>query len=157
MHLFVLVIASLLALVTSFSLPHQPRFLNSLINLYLWLISISLFRSGQFSARRRAPCRALAVPSSTAARTLLSLIPAATITSVLGGILSGGLHAVSGPDHLAAVLPRCLGKRWWVSCRIGAVWALGHGVSASLLGIFAFFLKGKIELQCMIFSKHFHS
>ena len=48
-----------------------------------------------------------------------------------------------GPDHLAAVLPRCIGKRWWIASRIGAMWALGHGVSASLLGLFAFFLKGE--------------
>lgn len=75
----------------------------------------------------------------------MSLFPAASITAAAGGVLAGGLHAISGPDHLAAVLPRCIGKRWWVSSRIGALWAFGHGISAGLLGLFAFFVKGRLS------------
>ena len=30
----------------------------------------------------------------------------------LGGVFAGGLHSVTGPDHLAALLPICIGKRW---------------------------------------------
>ncbi len=33
-----------------------------------------------------------------------------TATTVSGGLLAGMLHAVSGPDHLAALLPRVIGK-----------------------------------------------
>ena len=32
----------------------------------------------------------------------------------------------TGPDHLAALLPRCIGKRWYQAMRIGAVWGLGR-------------------------------
>lgn len=53
----------------------------------------------------------------------------------------------SGPDHLAALLPRCVGQRWYRASRIGALWGMGHGVSVMLLGITAFFVKGKILSQ----------
>ncbi|KAG5182191.1 hypothetical protein JKP88DRAFT_164788 [Tribonema minus] len=62
-----------------------------------------------------------------------------------GGVLAGGLHAISGPDHLAALLPRIMGKAWPVAMRIGAVWGLGHGFSATLIGLAAFFLKDRIQ------------
>ncbi len=32
------------------------------------------------------------------------------VTTVGGGLLAGMLHAISGPDHLAALLPRVIGK-----------------------------------------------
>lgn len=73
------------------------------------------------------------------------LSPVVTGTAIIGGALAGGLHALSGPDHLAAVVPRCIGKRWWIASRVGALWAIGHGLSASLLGLFAFFLKGRLS------------
>jgi cytochrome c biogenesis protein CcdA len=62
-----------------------------------------------------------------------------------GGILAGGLHAVTGPDHLAAILPASVGQNFLGGAKIGAVWGLGHGVTATILGAFAFFLKGKIS------------
>jgi hypothetical protein len=46
-----------------------------------------------------------------------------------------------GPDHLAALLPRCIGQRWHRSIRVGAIWGIGHGISATLLGCVAFFIK----------------
>ena len=50
-----------------------------------------------------------------------------------------------GPDHLAAILPSSVGKSAWHGARIGAIWGLGHGLSATFLGFCAFFLKGKIS------------
>lgn len=47
----------------------------------------------------------------------------------------------TGPDHLAALLPRCCGQRWFHAGRVGALWGLGHGMSATLLGVVAFALK----------------
>ena len=67
--------------------------------------------------------------------------------SILGGLLSGGLHAISGPDHLAALLPPSVGKPGWYGLRLGATWGLGHGVSAIFLGMCAFFLKGRMSEQ----------
>jgi len=62
-----------------------------------------------------------------------------------GGFFAGGLHAISGPDHLAALIPRCCGQRWFRAGRIGALWGMGHGVSATLLGIIAFALKNRLN------------
>lgn len=66
---------------------------------------------------------------------------AAITSSMSGGLFSGGLHAIAGPDHLAALLPQCLGQRWYRSGRVGALWGIGHGISAALLGIAAFCIK----------------
>lgn len=61
--------------------------------------------------------------------------------AVSGGLFAGGLHAVAGPDHLAALLPRCCGQRWFRAGRVGALWGMGHGVSATLIGVIAFAVK----------------
>ena len=49
--------------------------------------------------------------------------------------------SLTGPDHLAALLPRCVGQRWYRAGRVGALWGMGHGVSATILGISAYALK----------------
>lgn len=66
---------------------------------------------------------------------LVGLANAAAFATVGGGLLAGGLHAISGPDHLAALLPRIMGQRWRNSMRIGATWGLGHGFSATFIGL----------------------
>jgi hypothetical protein len=73
--------------------------------------------------------------------------------TVAGGLLSGGLHAISGPDHLAALLPPSVGKPGWYGLKLGATWGLGHALSAMLLGLSAFFLKGRISSQFKFFQK----
>ncbi|TFJ87158.1 hypothetical protein NSK_001490 [Nannochloropsis salina CCMP1776] len=72
-------------------------------------------------------------------------LPLVAFSTISGGMLAGSLHAVTGPDHLAALLPRCIGKRWYQAMRIGAVWGLGHGISAIIMGMVAFFLKGRLS------------
>jgi len=79
------------------------------------------------------------------------------VTGVIaGGIFSGGLHAISGPDHLAALLPRCVGQRWYKAGRVGALWGMGHGISATILGAVAYGLKSRLHrlpyLQCLLTS-----
>mmetsp|Transcript_4501 Transcript_4501/g.6397 ORF Transcript_4501/g.6397 Transcript_4501/m.6397 type:complete len:295 (-) Transcript_4501:149-1033(-) len=69
--------------------------------------------------------------------------------TVSGGLFSGGLHAIAGPDHLAALLPRCCGQRWYRAGRIGALWGIGHGVSACILGVLAFGLKNRVSKMGM--------
>lgn len=66
---------------------------------------------------------------------MVGLLNAAVFATVGGGVLAGGLHAVSGPDHLAALLPRIMGQKWHNSMRIGATWGLGHGFSATVIGL----------------------
>lgn len=54
---------------------------------------------------------------------------------------------ILGPDHLAALLPPSVGQTFLGGMKIGAVWGLGHGISATMLGLAAFFLKGRIGLK----------
>lgn len=79
--------------------------------------------------------------------TKLSAVPAvgAFAGALTGGLFAGGLHAIAGPDHLAALLPRCCGQRWYRAGRIGALWGMGHGVSATMLGVLAFGLKSQVQ------------
>ena len=58
-----------------------------------------------------------------------------------GGMAAGALHAISGPDHLAAVIPRCVGLPWYRAGRIGAVWGFGHGLSATSIGLLGYAFK----------------
>ena len=51
----------------------------------------------------------------------------------------------AGPDHLAALLPRCCGQRWYKAGKVGALWGMGHGVSAIILGVLAFGLKAQVQ------------
>ena len=96
---------------------------------------------------------AAGVPAATAAgsvvaqlsRLLPAIVGAFINPTIAGGLLSGGLHAITGPDHLAAILPPSVGQRGWYGLRIGATWGLGHGVSAIFLGICAYFLKGRMS------------
>lgn len=68
----------------------------------------------------------------------------------LSGFLSGGLHALSGPDHLSAVLPLIFGRKWWSGLIIGAVWGFGHGAAAGILGLVCCLLRGSFLDQSML-------
>lgn len=70
-----------------------------------------------------------------------------------GGFLSGGLHAITGPDHLAALLPASLGLKGTFGLKIGAIWGLGHGLSAMVLGMAMFFLKDSIGSKLDVIDK----
>lgn len=48
-----------------------------------------------------------------------------------------------GPDHLAALVGPSIGKSWLGGVKIGALWGVGHGISAFTIGLTAFFLKGQ--------------
>ncbi|EEC45241.1 predicted protein [Phaeodactylum tricornutum CCAP 1055/1] len=73
-------------------------------------------------------------------------VAVAAITGAMtGGLFAGGLHAIAGPDHLAALLPRCCGQRWYRAGRVGALWGMGHGVSATIIGVAAFGLKNTFK------------
>lgn len=78
------------------------------------------------------------------------MMPVATLfPAVAGGIAAGGLHAVTGPDHLAALLPLCMGRRWYEAASTGATWGLGHGAGAMLVGMIAFALRGALNLHAL--------
>ena len=76
-------------------------------------------------------------------------LDAKVLAAAAGGSLAGGLHAVSGPDHLSALLPLCIGRRWWIAVRIGALWGLGHGIGAALVGALAFAVRGALNINAL--------
>jgi hypothetical protein len=51
--------------------------------------------------------------------------------TAMAGLAAGSVHAVSGPDHLAAVTPLTVssGRPGW---RTGALWGVGHAVGVAL-------------------------
>jgi len=75
---------------------------------------------------------------------------------IKGGLFAGGLHAIAGPDHLAALLPKCCGQRWYKSVKIGALWGVGHGISCLFLGMAAFFLKNRLSSSMGVTSTILH-
>jgi len=77
---------------------------------------------------------------------------AAVAGAISGGVFAGGLHAIAGPDHLAALLPRCVGQRWYRAYRVGALWGVGHGISATLMGVVGFLAKSRINFPAMKFA-----
>jgi len=71
------------------------------------------------------------------------------VAAGLGGTFAGSLHAVTGPDHLAALLPLCIGLRWWTAVYTGAYWGMGHGIGAALVGALAFWCRGFFNLDAL--------
>ena len=80
------------------------------------------------------------------------LVDTRIIAAGVGGTFAGGLHAVTGPDHLAALLPLCMGRRWWIALYTGAYWGLGHGIGAGLVGALAWAVRGALNLE--VFSSY---
>ena len=67
-----------------------------------------------------------------------------------GGTLSGGLHALSGPDHLAALLPFILGQKWLNAAHYGLIWGFGHGLTTSMMGVLGFYVKDSLLANKLI-------
>lgn len=77
------------------------------------------------------------------------LLDSKLLAATIGGTFAGGLHAVTGPDHLAALLPQCMGRRWFNAMCTGAYWGLGHGIGAALVGALAFAVRGALNLDAL--------
>lgn len=68
------------------------------------------------------------------------------ILAALGGLVVGAGHAVSGPDHLAAVVPLAAGRSGrgvWS----GFVWGAGHGMGVLVLGDAALVARQLVDLE----------
>ncbi len=64
---------------------------------------------------------------------------------VAAGVAAGSVHVVSGPDHLAAVLPLAVADRRRAA-RVGLWWGLGHGGGVVALGAVGQLLAGQVEV-----------
>eukprot|EP00466_Bigelowiella_natans_P001158 jgi/Bigna1/89052/estExt_fgenesh1_pg.C_430020 len=94
--------------------------------------------------RRSVKRKAISAAVASAFAPIGSIFEAASVATVVGGALSGGLHAISGPDHIAALLPRCVGQRWWKAGRIALIWGSGHGFSTIVLGMIMWSIKDRL-------------
>lgn len=91
-----------------------------------------------------APLRASTTPRAPPPSLLFGT---AFRSAVVGGCAAGGLHGVTGPDHLAAVLPLSIARRWYSALSTGAIWGIGHGVGAAAVGAAAYFVRGAFNLD----------
>jgi hypothetical protein len=70
------------------------------------------------------------------------------IAAALAGLLAGGIHVLSGPDHLAALAPLSLraGRRAWAA---GLRWGLGHSTGLLLVAGLAFAFRQALDLDAL--------
>mmetsp|Transcript_781 Transcript_781/g.1314 ORF Transcript_781/g.1314 Transcript_781/m.1314 type:complete len:347 (-) Transcript_781:306-1346(-) len=155
------ILAAMLALdgshaFSSSSLPSSKTFTTPTSTINKLPISIS---STTNNRKRHASSTSLqALPSSILTKAAaaacftppianIALQLSALTATITGGVFAGSLHAIAGPDHLAALIPRCCGLPWYRAARVGAVWGLGHGVSATILGIAGFMFKKGVRFS----------
>jgi hypothetical protein len=70
----------------------------------------------------------------------------ATFSFALIGLLAGLVHALSGPDHLAAVAPLVVEerRRGWAT---GLLWGMGHSAGVWGVGLLALALRGLLPVD----------
>ena len=70
---------------------------------------------------------------------------------IFAGIIAAVLHVISGPDHLAAVIPFAIErkKKAW---KVGLFWGIGHLTGMLFIG--ALFLAFKEMIPVEKISKH---
>ncbi|GAQ86959.1 high-affinity nickel-transport family protein [Klebsormidium nitens] len=61
------------------------------------------------------------------------------------GLVTGVLHTMTGPDHLASLAPLTIGRSRVQSALLGALWGAGHGTGQLLLGSIFLLFKENIE------------
>jgi len=66
----------------------------------------------------------------------------------LSGMIAGSAHVVSGPDHLAAVMPLAVEQRWRAAIT-GAWWGVGHAVGVLILGVAGHALRGWLDIELL--------
>lgn len=62
------------------------------------------------------------------------------------GLLAGGVHVVTGIDHLAALLPLSVGRRLRAA-GAGLRWGLGHSAGVLVIGLLAVALRERFDVH----------
>ncbi|CAK9193869.1 unnamed protein product [Sphagnum troendelagicum] len=68
------------------------------------------------------------------------------LASAWTGLVAGGLHTLTGPDHLAALAPLCIGRSRLQSFSVGALWGCGHDAGQIIFGLIFLSLKDRLHL-----------
>ncbi|MEM1417659.1 MAG: hypothetical protein AAGH15_22365, partial [Myxococcota bacterium] len=72
------------------------------------------------------------------------------LLAAFGGLAAGAVHVLTGPDHLAAVVPLAAQARQRGERRgfaVGVLWGLGHGLGVVLLGGLGALLRSAIDVD----------
>lgn len=66
--------------------------------------------------------------------------------SLIAGLIASILHVITGPDHLAAVLPFAIEskKRAW---KVGLFWGIGHLIGMLIIGLLFMLFKEIIPIE----------
>ena len=70
--------------------------------------------------------------------------------ALLAGLAAGAVHVLTGPDHLAAVLPLAARSRQTGERRglwVGTLWGLGHASGVVILGGLGALLRSMVEVN----------
>jgi len=72
------------------------------------------------------------------------------LASLLAGLVAGTIHALSGPDHLAAITPLSIshheskaGGAW----RVGLRWGLGHAGGVAIMGVLLLAFQQALDID----------
>jgi nickel/cobalt exporter len=68
--------------------------------------------------------------------------------AVVAGLVAGAAHALSGPDHVAAVLPFAAEDRA-SAVRTGLSWGVGHGLGVMGLGAVGLALRAVVDVHAL--------
>ena len=77
------------------------------------------------------------------------LVSIGPFAGLVAGIAAGAVHVLTGPDHLAAVVPLSVNRRQrgW---SVGLAWGAGHALGSCLLIGAAFALRGMLPTDLFI-------
>ena len=68
------------------------------------------------------------------------------LIALITGITGAVVHVLSGPDHLAAVIPFAIEEKR-KSWKVGFAWGLGHLTGMLSIGLLFYFLKQNINIE----------
>jgi len=66
------------------------------------------------------------------------------LKSAWAGLLAGGLHTLTGADHLAALTPLSVGPSRAKNALLGALWGFGHNTGQIIFGLLFMLLRNRI-------------
>ena len=79
---------------------------------------------------------------------------ASASVSLVSGLLAGGLHTLTGPDHLAALMPLSVGVGRAQSFLLGALWGLGHDTGQIIFGCAFILLRSHMHFDLAMLSQY---
>nr|XP_024391850.1 uncharacterized protein LOC112290115 isoform X2 [Physcomitrium patens] len=112
-------------------------------------ISCSSWRPGMALAGGEAPTFAVGGEAEQGGALSREIAKAGggLMASAWTGLVAGGLHTLTGPDHLAALAPLCIGRSRLQSFSVGALWGCGHDAGQVIFGIIFLLLKDRLHLD----------